>query len=239
MCSEKSTGFSRIIRSALLSIGLALIAAPAAFAQKPIPIVPDTAASPATAARASSVIRKPGSYILTRNITVAKAGLDAVDVTVSNVSIDLQGFTISGISGTGTGINATGQNQVTVKNGIVTGMGGPAVIVGAQSTVSDITAAGDSSSGSGAVIQAGNNSLVVNNTVVGGGGAGISSGASSLARGNILQNNSSFGLLLSDATSAYAGNVLQGNNGNSSTPSGQISGGTRIGDNLCNGALCP
>lgn len=236
MHTEKAASLTRIFRSALLAVGFALLAAPAASAQtRPIPIV----VQPSSAARAASVIRKSGSYILTRNITVTKAGADGVDVTVGKVTIDMQGFTISGVSGTGTGINASGQSQVTIKNGVISGMGGPAVIVGNQSTVSAINATGDSSSGSGPVIQAGSGSLLANNTVVNGQAVGISCGASSLARGNILQNNSSFGLQLSDATSAYAGNVLQGNSGNSATTSGQISGGTKIAENLCNGALCP
>lgn len=221
---------------ALCALGMSLVVAAPVLAQRaPVPI-PETGARSA-AARAASIISKPGSYVLTRNITIKKAGMDGVDVTVSNVSIDLQGFTISGAPGvtTGAGINAAGQNRVTVKNGLIIGMGGQAVVVGTQSTVSDVTATGDSTSGSGPVIQAQAGSLIVNNIVVNGLAAGISCGSACLVRGNILQNNSSFGIQLSDSSSGYAGNILQGNNG--TFP--QISGGTKIGDNLCNGSLCP
>lgn len=236
MCLRRSTIFTAMAASMLLASGVALAAPPAVFAQKGPIAIPDSAAS-AGAASAVSVIKKSGSYVLTRNITIKKAGMDGVDVTVPNVTIDLQGFTINAAPGiaTGTGINAAGRNQVTIKNGFITGMGGQAVVVGAQSTVSDVNATGDSTSGSAPVIQAQAGSLIVNNTVVGGLAVGISCGSACLVRGNILQNNSSFGIQLSDTSSGYAGNILQGNNGTSL----QISGGTQIGQNLCNGSLCP
>ncbi len=212
---------------------VALTAAAPAFAQKaPIPI-PESTGPAVGAVRAVSVISKPGSYILTRNISVKKAGMDGVDVNASDVTIDMQGYTISGVAGiaTGAGINAGSQTQVTIKNGFITGMGGAAVIVGGLGAVSGINASGDSSSGPSAVIQAGSGSIVSDNTVFGPSTSiGISCSSSCLARGNILRNTA--GMQFNDATSGYAENVLNG----SGT---QVSGGTQIGQNLCNGSLCP
>ena len=52
-------------------------------------------------------------------------------MTASNVTIDLQGFTImSTVSTTGNGINATGQSNVVIRNGIIMGFGGAAIVTG-------------------------------------------------------------------------------------------------------------
>src|SRR5271154_1653611 len=63
------------------------------------------------------------SYRLTGSLSVP-AGIDGIDVTASNVTIDLNGFSIKapGDSGiTVTGINASAQSDVTVENGTATG----------------------------------------------------------------------------------------------------------------------
>ena len=43
------------------------------------------------------------------------------------------------------------------------------------------------------------------------------------------------GLTFSDATSGYLGNILQGNSGNTVGNTGQVSGGTSLNQNVCNG----
>jgi parallel beta-helix repeat protein len=62
------------------------------------------------------------SYRLTGDLTVL-ASQDAIDVSAANVTIDLNGFSITGpgTSGTVVGINASGNVGVTVENGTVTG----------------------------------------------------------------------------------------------------------------------
>ncbi len=79
----------------------------------------------------------PGSYILESNLTV-QANTDGIDITVPNVTIDLNGFTVAGPvtctgsgaslsctgSTSGNGITATGSfitDNMTVRNGTVRG----------------------------------------------------------------------------------------------------------------------
>ena len=65
------------------------------------------------------------------------------------------------------------------------------------------------------------------------------SSSGNLAQGNTLASNNAFGLTFVDFTSGYANNVMFGNQGTTSGTSGQVSGGKQIGQNLCNGQLCP
>jgi parallel beta-helix repeat protein len=85
-------------------------------ARTPIPAAP-----PGQAATLPFNISSAGSYYLTRNLSVS--GGNAINVNASDVSIDLNGFTIStSASGTGIGINvATSSDRVTIVNGKVTG----------------------------------------------------------------------------------------------------------------------
>jgi hypothetical protein len=64
-------------------------------------------------------ITQPGSYYLTRNIT-GVGGDSGVSIAASNVTLDLNGFTLSGAPGATQGIVVTGtRSAVTVRNGIV------------------------------------------------------------------------------------------------------------------------
>jgi hypothetical protein len=63
-------------------------------------------------------ISQPGSYYLTRNLTVSTG--DGIDITTNNVTLDLNGFTISSTaaSATGTGISLNGAlSDITIVNG--------------------------------------------------------------------------------------------------------------------------
>nr|ACS83706.1 parallel beta-helix repeat protein [uncultured bacterium AOCefta2] len=68
------------------------------------------------------VISQPGSFYLTGNIT-GVAGQDGIQVTTSGVTLDLNGFSLIGVPGSGNGIFASGLRGVTVQNGHVTGWG--------------------------------------------------------------------------------------------------------------------
>ena len=70
-------------------------------------------------------ITTSGSYRLTSNLK-PPASTDGIDVSASNVTIDLNGFGIIGpgsSSITPNGIGGSGANEVTVENGTVTGFG--------------------------------------------------------------------------------------------------------------------
>ncbi len=188
------------------------IGAPVFAQQKPMVI--EVTSSSASTAKPQTTISKSGSYILNRNlVNSSKNGADTVLVTASNVTIDLQGFTImSTASTTGNGINATGQSNVVIRNGVITGFGGAAIITGNNGSISAITATGN--------------------------GSGITCGIGCLASGNVIQGNTGFGLTFSDPTSGYLGNVMQGNSGNTVGAGGQVSGGTSLSQNVCNGTAC-
>jgi hypothetical protein len=205
---HRSEFFSRI------GTGWAVIAV-AIFTSTPIlaqqkPIVIELNAATATTAKPQTTISKSGSYILNKNITnTSKNGQDSVAVTASNVTIDLQGFVISATgSNTGAGINATGQSNVVIRNGIITGFTGPAMILGNNSNISAITATEN--------------------------GSGITCVSGCLVSNSIIQGNTGPGLTFSDTTSGYVGNILQDNNGGGA----QVSGGTSLKQNVCDGAAC-
>jgi hypothetical protein len=83
-----------------------------------------------------TTIDKPGSYVLTRNLTTA-AG-DCVLVAASFVSLDLDGFVITGPGGElpdGAGVISGGtQNFITVRNGAIHNFG-VGVGLGSQAVV--------------------------------------------------------------------------------------------------------
>ena len=223
---------------ACLAIAI-FVGTPAWAQRKPIPIQPSSE-SVAAATKAITILRAPGSYVLVRNIVDNRAGFDAVEVTASDVTIDMQGFSIIGSSGTGIGINATGVSNVVIRDGIITGMGGGAIVTGANANISGVTASGNSTTGltNPPSIQAGNGSNISNNTVTTGATGGISCAEACLVRGNVLQSNAGVGITLTDVTSGYSGNILQGNDGNTVGSTGQILGGTSIGPSVCNGTSC-
>lgn len=88
------------------------------------------------AASATTVtINQPGSYVLTGNITVG-AGSNGVFITASNVTLDLNGYTISGATGnTSAGILLSSVGNVRVRNGNVERFGGGVNMVGVLNAV--------------------------------------------------------------------------------------------------------
>ncbi len=132
-------------------------------------------------------LKKSGSYLQTSNATVKNTSDTALLITASNVTLDLQGFTIAGPgSGTGVGIDASGFSNVTIENGIITGMGG-------------------------AGIKLGPNSVVRNVQIISNGGDGVDCGPSCLVSNSVISSNFGAGLNFTDATSGYVANVIQGN----------------------------
>lgn len=77
-------------------------------------------------ATALFVISQPGSYYLTGNIT-GEAGKHGIVITALGVSIDLMGFQMLGVPGSGAGIISTGAIATTVRNGHVYTWGGDGV----------------------------------------------------------------------------------------------------------------
>jgi len=180
-------------------------------------------------------INKAGSYKLNGNLTV-KNSADAIDVNVSNVTIDLNGFTITG----GTfGINGAAASAVntTVINGTITtssagvvlGDGGVvrnlrvlneagsgtacgAIVCGSHCTIAGNTASDDAVCGGTGAITAGPDALVTSNSANGTtGGSGIVVGAGSVVSGNAANGNSSDGIAVGGLGALVSHNTASNN----------------------------
>lgn len=74
-------------------------------------------------------INKAGSYVLTSNLKVDNQDVNAIEITVNDVTLDLNGHKIQGpftgppFAGSGRGINAENRYSITIKNGKVWGFG--------------------------------------------------------------------------------------------------------------------
>src|ERR1051326_7927174 len=67
------------------------------------------------------LITQPGSYYLTGNVTGASAR-SGIKIAASDVTLDLNGFTLTGVSGSYVAIGVVGAPaNVTVMHGVVTG----------------------------------------------------------------------------------------------------------------------
>lgn len=203
------------------------------------------------------------SYRLTGDLIVPDANTDGISVTTPSITIDLNGFEIarSGCqgsttncapaSGTGSGIKKATYLDlgISVRNGSITGMGLHGVDVGAQAEVTalrvrwnrlDGISASQGSKVSGCTayrngrdgIVAGDGSVVSGSAVFWNGHSGIKSSGGSVVRDNSVSFNSWFGLELG-TDDGYHGNVISNNT------TGTVSGGVNLGENACNGIVCP
>jgi hypothetical protein len=154
-------------------------------------------------------IAKPGSYFLAGNLSSGLFATPAIKVTANNVTINLNGFSIIGPGGNGTASAINATNASGVT--IVNG------------TITRIA---------GNAILLGSNSTVGGVQVIGNSGDGIDCTSSCLVTNNIVSGNAGTGLGFGDSSSGYQNNIVTGNGTN-------ITGGTNLGHNVCNGALCP
>ncbi len=95
-------------------------------------------------------ITESGSYRLTSNLSTTDPNATLIEVTTDNVSIDLNGFILSGpavctgnpisctSSGTGNGIDAGSQDNIIVRNGTVRGMGDAGIRVRNNALVENV-----------------------------------------------------------------------------------------------------
>lgn len=183
------------------------------------------------------------SYRLTSDLVVADENTNAIVISASSISIDLNGFDVvraacavdegncSAVSGSGSGIKVdspTTRRGCAVSNGSITAMGQFGVLLGEQAQIRHVRARWNGLTGIGA--DAG--SLIEANTAYGNGGAGIACGDGCLVRGNTSRVNSGAGLIPGTG-SGYVANVVTGNGST-------IAGGISLGGNGCNGSTtCP
>ncbi len=177
-------------------------------------------------------ISSSGSYKLTSNITVTTSATEAISIGAPQVTLDLNGFTISG-SGIATAdiFAQSGSTQFVLKNGTIVGNASTDCLQLANTDTSTI----DHLTFSGCVggIAIGANSRITNSTLnlPSGANAGINCTGSSCMVENTVINapNGSFLLFFHDSTSLYGGNVINAGSGGSFI----VDGGTSQGNNAC------
>jgi hypothetical protein len=152
-------------------------------------------------------ITRPGSYRLADNLT-APPDTDAIQIQTDHVTLDLNGFTISGSGGNGI-IAPNGQSFITVTSGTLDGFTAGVFFSGNgnPTRVERMTIRGRSvSSGIGV----GDGAIVVDNSVDSSSLAGIFAGFHSVVRGNVVRNSIVTGIEV-HAGSVVSGNTVSGN----------------------------
>src|SRR5215469_7033802 len=141
-----------------------------------------------------------GSYRLAGNLNVSAVNTDAIDITAEDVTLDLNGFTISGPSvcvgppvqctnvGTGKGVLSQ-VGGTTVRNGTVRGFG-TGLILGGNAVADNVRAVKNSDVNFGGIF---GGSLVIHCTADGNAGSGIISGG--VVSFNSANANGAFGIL--------------------------------------------
>jgi hypothetical protein len=186
-------------------------------------------------------ISKKGSYRLSSNITVPDANTTAIEITADNVSLDLNGFTISGpvvcpdpvVTPCASpnvlvaGVRSTGVDT-TVRNGIITGMGGRGIFLQNEGgRVEGVFVANNLSNG----IEVTRSAIVLHSTARRNAGVGISVPTGSLAIANVAFLNAGGGIF-GNVTVGVGQNVAGGNSFFNIGTVQQTDG------NVCGSALC-
>ncbi len=198
------------------------------------------------------------SFRLTGDLTLASGAQSAISIGVANVTIELGGFRIVGpnvcsgvpvssCSASGAGIGIAGGNDVTVKNGTVTGVGSDAINLTYSARVENVNVfhAGGTglvatdlavlrgnivTSNGGDGIRCRDYCVVSENTATGNLGDGIDVRAGTV-NGNTATLNGGRGGLLGGIT-AFAHNYFSGNVGP------DVEGGHASGGNACEDQRC-
>ena len=155
-------------------------------------------------------IKKAGSYFLGSNLTTPSTTFPFILVNANNVTINLNGFSMIGPGSAGTAVGIKASPTVT----------GLTIVNGAITKIA------------GTALVMGSSGTVSGLQLIGNKGDGLQCTASCLVTNNVITRNTGTGLNFSDATSGYQNNIISGVG-----PS--VAGGTNMGHNVCNGALCP
>jgi hypothetical protein len=165
------------------------------------------------------IISQPGSYYLTTNL-VGVSGESGIEITASNVTLDLNGFALMGVAGSKSGIYIPSVcNNVTVRNGSVSGWGNYGVLAGSYGVAFQnllferLNVAGNTNGG---IVSA--NCAILNCQSSGNAGYGILVQPGAVS-GCLVQNNTTYGIYVN-----APGSQLIGNNCISNNPSGAATG---------------
>ena len=207
-------------------------------AERIIPIDPARADKPGFMV----IIDAPGHYQLGGNLKVADPDTTAIEINADNVTLDLHGYAIQGPTrcqqlpapcwplGGGNGIHAVNRSHVTIRNGIVQGMGNYGIYLETASASLDHVVVSRNGRG-GAVLFGG---VVSNSAAENNGGDGIFGIDLKVSRSS-MRGNQHFGLA-AFAQSSFSNNRLSANNGNAAQTN--LKSAAAAG-NTCNASACP
>lgn len=161
-------------------------------------------------------INAPGSYKLAQNITMpASCAQDGISVSGFGVTLDLNGFALTGVSGSGRGIYITSKDVV-IRDGTIRSWGndGVEISTGAVNVAVSNTIVTENAGNGIAVSGTVSGWSVTNDTVQGNGGDGIvsfSGAAEGDVAGNIFRDNNNSGILTEGNDVTIEANTSSGN----------------------------
>lgn len=236
--NRKSRGSFTLSKVAFLS---AVCGASSAHAQGEVLINQNKATTgnvtPGDVAGFPVTLTRAGSYSLSGNLTVPNANTSAIEITVEDVTVNLNGFSIVGPTqcsavgapascrdtGTGIGVNASLHKNITVLNGTVRGMGSSGVSTGGSGAhVENMHVI---SNGGVGIVASG---IVIDNTVNANGSTGIS--AVGVIRGNTSFGNAAGGISSSSGATVTGNNASANGTDGIFVVEGTVSGNTTNGN---------
>lgn len=168
---------------------------------------------------ANSVFRitQPGSYYLTGNVNGA-SGFSGIELAASNVTIDLNGFSLLGATGSldGIVIAAASLRDIAIQNGTVSGWGDDGIDLALFSTSNVRVQSVLASSNGGTGIQCSSHFLIENCSAHQNGAGGIWSTSQGVIRGSAATFNTNIGIW------AGSGCVVENCNSSSNTGEGYL-----------------
>lgn len=165
---------------------------------------------------ADSVYRivSPGSYYLDRNVIGAN-GKHGIEIVSSNVTLDLNGFAVVGVTGSLDGIATSGlRRHLSIRNGTVSGWASDGINLLTGGAGSNAIVEGVISATNGAMgIRVGENSIVRSCVSQGNGSTGINAGASVVIEDCVSRGNTGDGFSLTGLDAALSGCIARENSG--------------------------
>ena len=152
-------------------------------------------------------ITQPGAYYLTTNL-VGISGKGGIGILTNNVTVDLNGFSVVGVSGSFIGIRVPSGTNIAVRNGTISGWGNLGVSCADNVILEGLILSANSFDGA----SCGNGALVRNCISSGNSYHGIVVSSNSVVSGCVVKNNGRIGISVNGSGCLIAENVCFKNN---------------------------